>query len=173
MDKLLKVLTDPVCNRILQMMRNRGQMTISDILSQHTNTPRATVYRKVEKMLTVGAIQVVGTNKVRGQTENIYAIKDIYISTNKTGKAAMQTVTVSLMRILDLFERYFQDENADVDRDKLFMINYAVSLSDNDFSEMIGRIISIVDEYQSKANSDDAKTRNLYFMSVPKGESNE
>lgn len=173
MDELLKVLTDPVCNRILQMMRNRGQMTISDILSQHTNTPRATVYRKVEKMLTVGAIQIVGTNKVRGQTENIYAIKDIYISTNKNSEAAMQTVTVSLMRILDLFERYFQDENADVDRDKLFMINYAVSLSDKDFSEMVSRIISIVDEYQSKTNSVDAKTRNLYLMSVPKGDSNE
>ena len=123
MDELLKVLTDPVCNRIIQMIRNHGQMTISDILSQHTNTPRATVYRKVDKMLKVGAIQIIGTNKVRGQTENIYAIKDIYISDHKKGDAAMQTVTVSLMRILDLFDRYFHSENADVDRDKLFIMN--------------------------------------------------
>ena len=32
MEKLLKVLTDPVSNRILQMIRVRKKMTISDIL---------------------------------------------------------------------------------------------------------------------------------------------
>ncbi len=173
MDELLKVLTDPVCNRIIQMIRNHGQMTISDILSQHTNTPRATVYRKVDKMLKVGAIQIIGTNKVRGQIESIYAIKDIYISDHKTGDTAMHTVTVSLMRILDLFDRYFQSENADVDRDKLFMMNYAISLSDKDFFEMTGRILQIVDEYQNKTQADGAKIRNLYLMSVPKGDCNE
>lgn len=76
MEKLLKVLTDPVSNRILQMIRVRGRMTISDILLENTQVPRATVYRKVEKMLEVGAIEIVDSHKVRGQTENIYAIKE-------------------------------------------------------------------------------------------------
>lgn len=173
MDELLKVLTDPVCNRILQMIRVRGKMTISDILSQHKEMPRATVYRKVDKMLETGAIYIAETNKVRGQTENVYAIKNIYISNPETNDDAMKTVTISLMQILDLYDRYFQNENADVNRDKLFMLNYAISLSDKDFSEMMQSIIGIVDKYQHKANAPDANVRNLYFMSAPKGDSNE
>lgn len=77
MEKLIKVLTDPVSNKILQMIRVKKQMSISDILSGNSGIPRATLYRKVEKMLEVGAIYVAETRKVRGQVENIYAIKDI------------------------------------------------------------------------------------------------
>ena len=83
MEKLLKVLTDPVSNRILQMIRVRKTMTISDILAENTQVPRATVYRKIDKMLDVGAIYVADTNKVRGQTENVYSIKEMYISNPK------------------------------------------------------------------------------------------
>lgn len=173
MDELLKVLTDPVCNRILQMIRVRGRMTISDILSEHKEMPRATVYRKVEKMLETGAIYIADTNKVRGQIENVYAIKNIFISSPETNDDAMKTVTISLMQILNLYDMYFRNENADVKKDKLFMLNYAISLSDKDFSEMTQSIICIIDEYQKKASTPDAKLRNLYFMSAPKGDNNE
>lgn len=172
MDELLRVITDPVCNRILQMMRIRGKMTISDILKENPNAPRATVYRKVEKMLNVGAICIADTNKVRGQTENVYAIKNIFVSP-KTNDESAKTVAMSLMQIMQLYDSYFQSENADPDRDKLFMLNHAVVLSDKDFSEMVHRIIAIVDEYQQIPPTSDAKMRNLYLMSAPKGDNNE
>ncbi len=172
MDELLRVITDPVCNRILQMMRIRGRMTISDILKENPNAPRATVYRKVDKMLGVGAICIADTNKVRGQTENVYAIKNIFVSP-KTNDESAKTVAMSLMHIMQLYDSYFQGENADPDRDKLFMLNHAVALSDKDFSEMVHRIIAIVDEYQQIPHTSDAKMRNLYLMSAPKGETNE
>lgn len=170
MEKLLKVLTDPVSNRILQMMRVRERMTISDILSENTDVPRATVYRKVKKMLDVGAIKIVDSHKVRGQTENVYSIKQIYIANPKTNEDSMEIVTISLMQILDQYTRYFKSENADVNRDKLFLLNYAISLSDKDFSEMMSDIFKIVDKYQKKELTSDAKIRNLYLLSAPGGE---
>lgn len=170
MEKLLKVLTDPVSNRILQMMRVRERMTISDILSENTDVPRATVYRKVEKMLDVGAIKIVDSHKVRGQTENVYSIKQIYIANPKTNEDSMEIVTISLMQILDQYTRYFKSENADVNRDKLFLLNYAISLSDKDFSEMMSDIFKIIDRYQKKELTSDAKIRNLYLLSAPGGE---
>lgn len=170
MEKLLKVLTDPVSNRILQMMRVRERMTISDILSENTDVPRATVYRKVEKMLDVGAIKIVDSHKVRGQTENVYSIKQIYITNPKTNEDSMEIVTISLMQILDQYTRYFKNENADVNRDKLFLLNYAISLSDKDFSAMMSDIFRIVDKYQKKELTSDAKIRNLYLLSAPGGE---
>lgn len=168
MEKLLKVLTDPVSNKILQMIRVKKQAAISDILAENPNVPRATLYRKIEKMLDVGAIYVVQTRKVRGQTENIYAIKDIYINSSKSDDG-MKIVTMSLMQIIGLYDKYFQSKNADVERDKLFLLNYAVELSDGDFSEMMKEILGVVDKYRQK-QSENARLRNLYFISAPEGE---
>lgn len=168
MEKLLKVLTDPVSNKILQMIRVKKQAAISDILAENPNVPRATLYRKIEKMLDVGAIYVVQTRKVRGQTENIYAIKDIYINSSKSDDG-MKIVTMSLMQIIGLYDKFFQSKNADVERDKLFLLNYAVELSDGDFSEMMKEILGVVDKYRQK-QSENARLRNLYFISAPEGE---
>ena len=153
MEKLLKVLTDPVSNRILQMIRIRGRMTISEILSENMQVPRATVYRKIEKMLEVGAIYIADTNRVRGQTENVYAVKEMYIADTESGKDSMKLVTISLMQILDQYDRYFSSGNADVNRDKLFLLNYAITLSDEDFSEMISEICQIAEKYQQKTEN--------------------
>ena len=173
MEKLLKVLTDPVSNRILQMIRIRGRMTISEILSENMQVPRATVYRKIEKMLEVGAIYIADTNRVRGQTENVYAVKEMYIADTESGKDSMKLVTISLMQILDQYDRYFSSGNADVNRDKLFLLNYAITLSDEDFSEMISEIFQIAEKYQQKKAAPDAKLRSLYLLSAPGGENYE
>ena len=170
MEKLIKILTDPVSNRIIQRMRIKKKMTIAEILAENEKIPRATVYRKVEKMLEVGAIEIVGSRKVRGQTENIYAIKDVFISTSGSREDGLKFATVSILRIIDQFNTYYQSENADVNRDKLFILNYAIALSDTDFSDMMSDILKIVDSYQKKKVASDAKIRNLYLLSAPGGE---
>ncbi|MBQ8147499.1 MAG: hypothetical protein IJ040_01785 [Lachnospiraceae bacterium] len=173
MDKLLKVLTDPVSNKLLQTIRVRKQLTISEIIAENTGIPRATIYRKIDKMLAVGAICVVDTHKVRGQIEHVYAIKDIYISNLESKEENMKTVTMSLMQILDSYDRYFESEHADVNRDKLFMLNYCISLDDGEFSNMMKDIIKVVDRYQHKQCAENAKLRNLYLLSAPGGDKNE
>lgn len=60
-----------------------------------------------------------------------------------------------------------------MNRDKLFLLNYAIPLSDKDFSAMMSDIFKIVDKYQKKKVSPDAKLKNLYLLSAPGGENNE
>ncbi len=168
MERILKVLTDPASNHILQIMRLKGKMTISDILSESNHIPRATVYRKIDKLLAVGAIYIVESHKVRGQTENCYAVKKMYIS-GKTNEESMKVVTMSLMQILHQFDDYFRHENTDADRDKLFLHNYTVSLSDADYTSMLQELLQTVDKYLKKENTPDAKLRSLYLLSAPDG----
>ncbi len=173
MEKLIKVLTDPVSNRIIQRIRIKKKMTIAEILADNDKIPRATLYRKVEKMLEVGAIEIVDSRKVRGQTENVYAIKDVFISTSGSPNDGLKFATISIMQILDQYNTYYQSENVDVNRDRLFILNYAIALSDEDFSDMMSDILKIVDRYQKKKGTSDAKIRNLYLLSAPGGEKNE
>lgn len=169
MDKLFKVLTDPVSNRIIQLIRIKGEMSISEIISADTGISRATIYRKIEKMLEVGAISVAYTNKVRGQIENVYKIENIFIKNTRSNEDNLKMVTMSIMNILTQYEKYFKDENADVVRDKLAMFNYGIKLNDADYSSMLTDILKVVDSYQDRGQSEGAKQRNLYLLSAPGG----
>ncbi len=173
MDKKLKVLTDPISNKIIQLIRVRGQMTISEILAENTGIPRATIYRRIDKMVEVGAIHVVATNKVRGQVEKVYAINDIFVEGTTSNEDNLKLTTMSLMSILGQYESYFQAGDADVNRDKLFMVNYCLSLNDKDFSNMLGEMYKVIDKYQKKQGNEDAKLRSLYLLSAPGGKKNE
>lgn len=173
MKDLIKILSDPLSNRVLQMIRTAGNMTVTDILTAAPDIPRATLYRRMEKMLKAGAVEITGTNKVRGQTENVYSIKNIFISKPENNEDSMKMMTAVLMQIYELNRNYFQRSDADADRDKLFVFNYALSLSDSDFAGMMSEIMAVAEKYQKKPYSDDSKTRNLYFMSMPGGNNDE
>lgn len=170
MEKLLKVLTDPISNKIIQVIRSNGEMTVADIIAVNTGIPRATIYRKIEKMENLGVIYVSSTNKVRGQIEKVYRIKDIFLTSDGDNKEDMKLVTMSLMAILGQYESYFMSDNADVNRDRLGIYNYNISLNDEDYTSMLEDILSVVDSYQSKQNSENTKLRNLYLLSAPGGE---
>lgn len=170
MEKLLKVLTDPISNKIIQVIRSNGEMTVADIIAVNTGIPRATIYRKIEKMENLGVIYVSSTNKVRGQIEKVYRIKDIFLTSDGDNKEDMKLVTMSLMAILGQYESYFMSDNADVNRDRLGIYNYNISLNDEDYTSMLKDILSVVDSYQSKQNSETTKLRNIYLLSAPGGE---
>ncbi len=170
MKEIIKILTDPASNRLIQLIRTKGKMTIADILSESPDVPRATVYRKIEKMLNADVIEIIDSHKVRGQIENVYAIKNIYLSPPKDNADGMEIMKLTLMQLFGLCDNYFKSDDADVERDKLFVLNYAISLSDNDFADMLAEMFSILEKYQNKEVTMDSKLRNMYLMSMPKGE---
>ena len=169
MEKLIKLLTDPVSNQIIQLIRVREKMTIADILAATPSVPRATVYRKIDRMLSAGVIEVSDSHKVRGQTEKVYSIKKNYISSEDGKSDGLKIMTTTLLQIFELCRQYFQRSDADVNRDKLFVLNYAIPLSDGDFSLMLQEMYGVIDKYQKKEPSADSQLRNLYLMSMPSG----
>lgn len=172
MEKKLKVLTDPVSNKILQLIRVKGRMTVAEIMDSCKDIPRATIYRRMDKMLQVGAIQIVETNKVRGQIEKVYAIKEMYLGERPTSEENLSMITMSIMNILGQYQGYFGSDDVDVKRDKLFLLNYCVSLTDQDFSAMQRDIAEVVEKYHGMQNKEEVKLRSLYFLSAPGGKEN-
>lgn len=169
MEKLIKILTDPVSNRIIQLIRINKHMTVSEILSQMIDIPRATVYRKTERMLKAEVIEVIDTHRIRGQIENVYALKNYFMSPSANGNDGMKIMTSTLIQIFELCSSYFNRDDADVNRDKLFVLNYALSLSDSDFASMLNEMYAVVDKYNGRAITEESHIRNLYLMSMPSG----
>ncbi len=173
MEELLKVLADPVCSQIIHLLRVRGQMTIAEMLAESPQLSRATVYRRMEKMLKTGAVRIAETRKVRGQNEHRYAIGKIWIGMQDAEEDCEKLVTMGLMQILDRYSRYFAGGDVDVQRDRLFLSHYGISLNDADFSEMLKKIFGIIDSYQQKQGEDGARLRSLFLLSVPEGGNHE
>ena len=113
MKEIIKILTDPASNRLIQLIRTKGKMTIADILSEAPDVPRATVYRKIEKMLNADVIEIIDSHKVRGQIENVYAIKNIYLSPPKDNADGMEIMKLTLMQLFGLCDNYFKSDDAD------------------------------------------------------------
>lgn len=172
MNKKVKLLMDPVANQVIQKLRVYGAMTTTDILDSGINTSKATLYRKLDKMLAENIIEIRETRVVMGQIEKVYQIKEIYITTQSSNDERLETVTMALMNITHQYEQYFQKESADVERDKLFLMNYNIALFDEDYKAMLAEILSVVDKYQNK-KINNAPKRNLYFISAPGGTDNE
>lgn len=172
MDKKIKLLMDPVANQIIQKLRAYGAMTTTELLDSGINTSKATLYRKLDKMLAENIIELHETRIVMGQVEKVYQIKEIYITKQSSNEERLETVTMALMNISHRYEQYFQKETADVDRDKLFLMNYNIALSDEDYKAMLGEVLAVVDKYQQKKTKT-APNRNLYFISAPGGNENE
>lgn len=172
MDNKLKLLMDPATNQIIQKLRVQGGMTTTEILDSGINISQATLYRKLNKMLAENIIEIRETRVVMGQIEKVYQIKEIYITKQSSNEDRLETVMMALMNISYQYEQYFQKESADVDRDKLFLMNYNIALSDEDYRAMLEDILSVVDKYQNK-KSNNAINRNLYLISAPGGNENE
>jgi len=169
MEELLKVLADPVCSQIIQILRVHGKMTIAQIMAVSPGLSRATVYRRMEKMLQTGAVRIAETRRVRGQNEHSYDIGTIWIGTPGTDEDCQKLVTMSLLQIFDRYSRYFAGGDVDVQRDRLFLSNYSIFLNDADFLEMLHKILEIVDSYQQKQDADGARLRSLFLLSAPEG----
>lgn len=173
MEELLKVLADPICSQIVQILRVRGKMTIAEIIAVSPKLSRATVYRRMEKMLQTGAVRIAETRKVRGQTEHTYDVGEIWIGTPGTQDDCRRLVTMGLLQIFDRYSRYFDGDDVDVQRDSLFLSHYSISLNDADFSEMLCKFRDIIDSYQEKQDTEGARLRSLFLLSAPEGETNE
>ena len=80
---------------------------------------------------------------------------------------------MGLLQIFDRYSRYFDGDDVDVQRDRLFLSHYSISLNDADFSEMLCKFRDIIDSYQEKQDTEGARLRSLFLLSAPEGVTNE
>lgn len=165
MDRI-KTLLDPVSNQIIQLLRVNGPMTAGELFDADVNVSRATLYRKINRLVAEEIICVSETRVVRGQTEKKYCIQKVVISEQSSNSERLETITMGLMKLVSQYTNYFAKEDADVERDKLFMMNFGISLSDEDYSSLVKDIVSLIDNYQTKS-SKGAKLRSLQLLSAP------
>lgn len=169
MDKL-KVLQNTTSNRILQVLYLNGTQTTLEIQKQLSDIPQATLYRYMKYLEQFQIIDVVKREKVYGQIEKTYAIRQLSVEESSSPEEALVSVDLFLKQIRSKYDRYFSEGNNSPLQDMLFMNSISLCLSDEEFAEMQEEIKSVLQKYIGREHTKDRRIRSLYLLSAPEEE---
>jgi hypothetical protein len=109
---------------------------------------------------------VVAEKKIRGSLERTLALNTEAMSQINTMENAPQNVLGFLMNKYARFQNYWDGENADPVRDKLFLSNSVVMLNDQEFDQFLSEVWGLIQKYNYQF-ADGRKARDISIISLP------
>lgn len=167
MKDINEVLLNPIRSRIIQFVARHQRATAGDIALFMTDVPKTTLYRHLNTLAKHNIIIVVEENRVRGSVERTYSLDIKAISEKDTKENALGNAFGFLMKIYGDFDRYFSDENANPEADKVFLSNISLLLTDEEFNDLLKQINVLLSEHLNNKPENKRKQRSLSFISSP------
>lgn len=170
---LLTCILNPVRMRIIQTLIRNKNMTVQQIAQELTDVPQATLYRHLNKLLELKVIMVIKENKVRGMVEKEYALtknpyEAITKELNSNSKEEYLNIFYNfMMTLLGDFERYIQNENADLQKDGVAFRSAAIYLSDEEFQEFLMDFKKVFDKVIDNKPSPERNLRKISTIIMP------
>ena len=167
MKDLSQVLLNPVRSRIIQFLSMNKEATAGELGTFISDVPRTTLYRHLKVLVEHNVIVVVAENRVRGSVERTYSLNVAKLSEENTTENATRNAFSFLMKIYADYERYFSNKNADPYRDKIFLSNVSLLLSDEEFDELLEEINKLLRAQLNNEPNENRKQRSLSFITSP------
>lgn len=167
MKDLNQVLLNPIRMRIIQYLATHESVTAGELASIMTDVPRTTLYRHINTLVGSDILSVVGENRIRGTVEKVYSLNVSAISSENTTQNATRNAYGFLMKIYADFERYFNNANANPGKDKLFLNNLVLLMSDEEYDEFLSDLQNLMVKHMEKEPSSKRKARSLSIISAP------
>jgi hypothetical protein len=146
------LLLHPVRLRIVQAFLGDRTLTTTDLRSDLTDVPVATLYRHVGLLADAGVLSVVGERKVRGAAERSYRLVLEGASVSPDDAATMsaeahrRAFTTFVASLLGDFDRYL-DRAGDVPdllRDGVGYRQAAVWVTDEEFDGLVAELAAVL-----------------------------
>ncbi len=176
-DKIMECITNPVKCKLLLEIYSRGQTTAKHLSDTFDEIPQATLYRNMKKMLSDGILKVVEETQVRGTLEKTYALafdlnRDFEtILSENSGTLYMQTFMQYFLGFAKQFREYCKSSNINIKED---MSGFSLShlyLSDDELTELIQGISSIISAAAQNVPKEGRKLRTIGVIVSPPGDS--
>lgn len=167
---LNNILLNPVRARIIQYLAFHKAVTAGELVSFMTDIPRTTLYRHINTLVKSNILSIVSENRIRGTLEKVYSLNISAISSENTLENAPRNAFGFLMNIYSDFERYFNTENPNPGRDKLFLNNIVLMLSDEEYDGFLMELQTLLRKHLNNEPSSERKPRNLSIISAPSTE---
>ncbi|MBH1939970.1 helix-turn-helix domain-containing protein [Mobilitalea sibirica] len=170
MNDLNQILLNPIRMRIIQHLATHKTITAGELISVMDDVPRTTLYRHINTLVKSGILTVVSENKIRGTVENVYALNINVLSSENTLENATRNAFGFLMKIYADFDRYFSTKDADPQKDRVFLNNSVLLLSDDEYDDFLKELKQLIIKYMNKEASNLRRSRSFSVISSPSDE---
>lgn len=160
------VMLNPIRLRIFQELAARERMTAAELCEKLTDVPRTTLYRHINVLLENDILTVVSEKKVRGSLERTFALNIEVLKKQNRIENASQQIFAFLMNRYTRYHNYFQGENPDTGRDRIFYSVVLMMLNDSEFDQFLTELSGLITRYSFEV-AEGRKARDICVMSVP------
>ncbi len=162
----MKIVMNPIRQRIIQYLMIHGQGTSKEMMSELTDIPPASLYRHVKVLAETGCIEIAEEHKIRGTVEKTWKL-----CPNPLGDFSLENTALmlqnGLLTLMADFQKYFASENPDPEKDFLSFSTSTLLLTDEEFLEMMQKIGNIFNEVIYNKPENGRKPRRITFISSP------
>lgn len=166
MKNMNEIMLNPVRMRIIQEIATRQTMTANEISEKISDIPRTTLYRHIKLLIDYDLLVVVSERKVRGSIERTLALNTPKLINQNTVENAADNAFGFLMSSYAKFHAYFNGENPDPAKDKIFLNNTVLMMSDAEFDQFLEDLRQLLVRNQFDV-AENRKARDLSIISAP------
>lgn len=167
MRDLNPILLHPIRSRIIQYLGIHKTATAGELTSFMSDVPRTTLYRHLNVLAEHTVIKVVAENRVRGAVERTYALDIQSISEANSLQNTLRNAFGFLITIYGNWAAYFDKPYPDPGRDKLFLSNLNLLLSDVEFDAFLVQLNTLLVKHLNNTPETGRKQRSISIVSSP------
>lgn len=167
----LELLLHPVRMRIVQAFIPRKQLTTQQLLEIIPDVAQATLYRHLAKLVEAKVIGVAEENKIRGTIEKVYELTQSELNDEDIEKISAEEHSELFLsfvtHLLSDFNEYIHKDNINVKADGLSYRQAKVFLTDDEYSEYMKSLNTLMLDIISKKAIPGRKLRTLTHIVIP------
>ena len=167
MKDINEILLNPIRMRIIQELATRQSVTAAELCEKISDVPRTTLYRHINILLENDILVVISEKKVRGSLERTLALNTEEISKHNTIENGSKNAFGFLMNKYANFKNYFDGENPNPTKDKIFLNNFVLMLKDDEFDQFLSEMRELVLKYYNFEVTDERRVRDISIISTP------
>ncbi len=167
------LLLHPVRLRVVQAFLGERALTTTELRSELTDVPPASLYRHVARLVDAGVLSVVAERRVRGALERTYVLRlaAASIGINEFAKMSRdehrQAFMAFVAGLLGDFDRYLGREEIDLLRDGVSYRLAGMWLDDAELIELGREIVGVLQPRLANAPRPGRKRRILGTVLIP------
>lgn len=166
MSDINKIMLNPIRMRIIQAMATSKSRTASELCEKIKDIPRTTMYRHINTLIDNNILSVVSEKKIRGSIERTLTLNIAEITKHNTIENADENAFGFLMSTYSKFHNYFSNKNNNPGRDKVFLNNTILMMSDIEFDKFLEELRELILKYNFDS-SEIRKARDISIISSP------
>ncbi|MEO3134945.1 helix-turn-helix domain-containing protein [Turicibacter sanguinis] len=166
MEDINKIMLNPIRMRIIQELSNGQTITATKLCKIIKDVPRTTMYRHINTLIDNNIISVVSEKKIRGGIERTLILNSAKIPDLSSIGNINQDAFGFLVNTYSKFNHYFSNENNNPKKDKLFLYNTVLMMSDVEFDHFVLELRELFLKYNFDL-SETRKERDISVISSP------